>query len=85
MKRRFSRHLAAGTVLSSLLMVSTLHAQTSGSGDDLLKMEKNAANVVMPTNTYDNQRYSALSQINSQQRWQTSGGMDVFDRRAARS
>jgi PQQ-dependent dehydrogenase (methanol/ethanol family) len=45
-------------------MIGTLHAQTAG-GDDLLKMEKNAANVVMPTNTYDNQRYSGLSQINA--------------------
>ena len=62
MKIRMSRHLAAGTVLSTLLMAGTLHAQTSG-GDDLLKMEKNAANVVMPTNTYDNQRYSTLNQI----------------------
>jgi PQQ-dependent dehydrogenase (methanol/ethanol family) len=64
MRRRILTHLAAGTVLSSLLMIGTLHAQTSG-GDDLLKMEKNAANVVMPTITYDNQRFSGLSQINA--------------------
>jgi PQQ-dependent dehydrogenase (methanol/ethanol family) len=64
MKSTLSRHLAAGTILSSLLMMGTPHAQTTGS-DDLLKMEKNAANVVMPTNTYDNQRYSTLSQINA--------------------
>ena len=64
MKSTLSRHLAAGTILSSLLMMGTPHAQTAGS-DDLLKMEKNAANVVMPTNTYDNQRYSTLSQINA--------------------
>jgi PQQ-dependent dehydrogenase (methanol/ethanol family) len=64
MKSKLSRTLAAGTILSSLLMVGTPHAQTAGS-DDLLKMEKNAANVVMPTNTYDNQRYSSLSQINA--------------------
>ena len=64
MKSTLSRHLAAGTILSSLLMMGTPHAQTAG-GDDLLKMEKNAANVVMPTNTYDNQRYSTLSQINA--------------------
>src|ERR1700679_1539981 len=64
MESKLSRTLAAGTILSSLLMVGTPHAQTAGS-DDLLKMEKNAANVVMPTNTYDNQRYSSLSQINA--------------------
>ena len=64
MKSTLSRQLAAGTILSSLLMMGTPHAQTAGS-DDLLKMEKNAANVVMPTNTYDNQRYSTLSQINA--------------------
>jgi PQQ-dependent dehydrogenase (methanol/ethanol family) len=64
MKRIASRHVAAGTVLSSLLMMGSPHAQTPG-GDDLLKMEKNAANVVMPTITYDNQRYSGLNQINA--------------------
>jgi PQQ-dependent dehydrogenase (methanol/ethanol family) len=64
MKRIASRHVAAGTVLSSLLMMGSPHAQTP-SGDDLLKMEKNAANVVMPTITYDNQRYSGLNQINA--------------------
>ncbi|HEX3575762.1 MAG TPA: PQQ-dependent dehydrogenase, methanol/ethanol family, partial [Rhodopila sp.] len=64
MKRIASRHVAAGTVLSSLLMMGSPHAQTP-SGDDLLRMEKNAANVVMPTNTYDNQRYSGLDQINA--------------------
>src|ERR1700733_13523829 len=64
MKRRLLTQLAAGTVLSSILMIGSLHAQTT-TGDDLLKMEKNAANVVMPTNTYDNQRYSTLNQINA--------------------
>ncbi|HEX3575831.1 MAG TPA: lanthanide-dependent methanol dehydrogenase XoxF5 [Rhodopila sp.] len=64
MKKISSRHLAAGTALSSLLMMGSPHAQTPG-GDDLLKMEKNAANVVMPTITYDNQRYSGLNQINA--------------------
>src|SRR6201995_3279254 len=44
-------------------MMGTPHAQMAG--DDLVKMEKNAANVVMPTVTYDNQRFSTLSQINT--------------------
>jgi len=65
MKRISSRQLAAGTILSSLLLLGTASAQTSGS-DDLLKMEQNAANVVMPTITYDNQRYSTLDQITAQ-------------------
>lgn len=65
MKSALLCRLAAGTFLSSLLItVGTAHAQNMG-GDDLLKMEKNAANVVMPTITYDNQRYSTLSQINT--------------------
>ena len=34
--------------------------------DDLVKMQANAANVVMPTITYDNQRYSTLNQITAQ-------------------
>jgi lanthanide-dependent methanol dehydrogenase len=58
-----SRQLAAGTILSSVLMMGSPHAQTAP--DDLLKMEKNASNVVMPTVTYDNQRFSALDQINA--------------------
>ena len=62
MKAKFVRQLAAGTILSSLLMIGNPHAQTAG-GDDLLKMEKNPAHVVMPTMTYDNQRYSALDKI----------------------
>ena len=84
MKSTLSRTLAAGTILSSLLMVGTPHAQTAAS-DDLLKMEKNAANVVMPTNTYDNQRYSTLNQINTGNVEQAAGRMDVLDRRAARA
>src|SRR5471030_3477993 len=61
MKSARARQLAAGTILSSLLLAGSAHAQAGG--DDLVKMEKNAANVVMPTQTYDNQRYSGLSQI----------------------
>src|SRR6201989_2823547 len=57
-----SRSLAAGTLLSSLLMIGSPLAQTPG-GEDLLTSAKNAKNVVMPTITYDNQRYSTLNQI----------------------
>src|SRR5690349_19665928 len=64
MKAALSWQLAAGTVLSSLLMMGTPHAQTAGS-EDLVQMEKNAANVVMPTINYNNQRYSTLNQINA--------------------
>jgi PQQ-dependent dehydrogenase (methanol/ethanol family) len=64
MTRRNSRYAAVGTLLSSLLMIGTVHAQTSA-GDDLLKLQANPANVVMATNTYDNQRFSGLSQINA--------------------
>ena len=57
--------LAAGTLLSSQLIIGTAIAQTGGS-EDLLKMQENSKNVVMPTITYDNQRYSKLNQITSQ-------------------
>ena len=63
MNRPLSRKLAAGTILSTFLLIGTAGAQSAG--DDLLKMEKNGANVVMPTNTYSNQRYSTLDQINT--------------------
>src|ERR1700758_4985231 len=62
MPSMLSRPLAAGTLLSSLLMIGSPLAQTTG-GEDLLTMQKDAKNVVMPTITYDNQRYSALNQI----------------------
>jgi len=57
--------LATTTLLSSQLMIAAATAQPT-SGDDLLKMQSNSANVVMPTITYDNQRYSKLDQITAQ-------------------
>src|SRR5215469_15156258 len=65
--RRASRvlWLTVGTLLSSQLVVAAASAQNSA-GEDLLKMQTNAANVVMPTITYDNQRYSTLNQITAQ-------------------
>ena len=64
MKSVLSRQLAAGAVLSSLLMMGSAHAQTAA-GDDLPKLEKNAADAIMPTISYSNQRYSTLNQINA--------------------
>ncbi len=57
--------LTAGTLLSSQLVIATAIAQTTAS-EDLVKMQENSANVVMPTITYDNQRYSKLNQITAQ-------------------
>ena len=56
--------LTAGALLSSQLVIATATAQSAG--EDLVKMQANAANVVMPTITYDNQRYSTLDQITAQ-------------------
>jgi PQQ-dependent dehydrogenase (methanol/ethanol family) len=64
MKAALMSRLAAGTILSSFLLMSSPHAQTTN-GADLQQMEKNPAQSVMPTITYDNQRYSALDQINA--------------------
>jgi len=50
--------LAAATALPLALASPAARAQ-----DDLLKMQENAANVVMPTIDYANTRYSALKQI----------------------
>jgi len=55
--------LTAGTLLSTQLIFATAPAKAA---DDLIKMQANAANVVMPTITYDNQRYSTLKQITEQ-------------------
>src|SRR6185369_1149861 len=54
--------LMAGVLLSSQLILTGANAQ----GEDLVKMQANPANVVMPTITYDNQRYSGLDQITAQ-------------------
>src|SRR5215468_9966650 len=54
--------LVAGTLLSSQALLS---ASVQAQNEDLVKMQGNAANVVMPTITYDNQRYSKLEQINA--------------------
>ncbi len=55
--------LTAGTLLSTQLIFATGPTRAA---DDLVKMQANAANVVMPTITYDNQRYSTLNQITAQ-------------------
>jgi glucose dehydrogenase len=55
--------LTAGTLLSTQLIFATAPTRAA---DDLVKMQANAANVVMPTITYDNQRYSTLNQITAQ-------------------
>ena len=57
--------LTAAACLSSALMVKAATAQSADS-DDLVKAQSNAANVVMPTITYDNQRYSTLDQITAE-------------------
>ncbi|MCW3473258.1 lanthanide-dependent methanol dehydrogenase XoxF5 [Limobrevibacterium gyesilva] len=58
--RRFSTKLmlAAGVSLSAASFAGPAAAQ-----EDLLKMQANSADWVMPTGTYDNHRYSALKQI----------------------
>src|SRR6478672_5747757 len=53
--------LTAATLLSSPFMFGTAYAQNG----DLVQMQSNSANVVMPTITYDNQRYSKLNKINA--------------------
>src|SRR6201994_1871102 len=53
--------LTAATLLSSPFVFGTAYAQNG----DLVQMQSNPANVVMPTITYDNQRYSKLNKINA--------------------
>jgi lanthanide-dependent methanol dehydrogenase len=54
--------LLTGAMLSFTAVAGTALAQNGGQ-DDLLKMQQNPANVVMPTGDYANHRYSALDQI----------------------
>ncbi len=58
--------LLTGIALSSALSLGTAQAQnTTSSSQDLLQMQQNADNWVMPTQNYANWRYSTLNQINS--------------------
>ena len=64
--QRTSKGLAiAGSVLATatLLAAATPSARAA---EDLVQMQANSANVISPTITYDNQRYSKLDQINAQ-------------------
>ena len=60
-ENRFRAHLMAGALISIGLIASAANAQDAG--NDLLKMQQNPANVVMPTGNYANHRYSPLNQI----------------------
>jgi lanthanide-dependent methanol dehydrogenase len=57
--------LAITTALSSGLLFAPANAQTAGAGDPLT-LQANPANNASPTVSYDNHRYSALSQITAQ-------------------
>jgi lanthanide-dependent methanol dehydrogenase len=61
-ENRFRLGLMAGALITSGLIAGAAHSQTGG--NDLLKMQQDPANVVMPTGNYSNHRYSALDQIN---------------------
>ena len=52
------------TLASAALVFATLAGPPAGANDELLGMEKNPADWVMPTGNYANQRYSELAQIN---------------------
>ena len=50
---------------SSIVLATLLLGSTALANDELLKMQENDNNWVMPTGDYANQRYSKLDQINS--------------------
>jgi PQQ-dependent dehydrogenase (methanol/ethanol family) len=58
------RHLSR--TLSILGAVSALAAGSAYANDDLVKMSQNPKDWVMPSRTYDGQRYSPLKQINTE-------------------
>ena len=51
--------------LSTLGALAALTAGSAYANDDLIKMSQNANDWVMPSRTYDGQRYSPLKQINT--------------------
>ena len=58
------RSLLAGTVLGAASVLAWTGGASANA--DLLKLEQNPADWVMPTGDYANHRYSALNQINAQ-------------------
>ena len=60
----FKKRLTAGLLLSSCLVLPALAQQASG--EDLVQMQNDPKQTVMPTGNYANQRYSALDQITAQ-------------------
>jgi PQQ-dependent dehydrogenase (methanol/ethanol family) len=58
----FKKTLTAGLLLSSGLVVPAL---AQGNGQDLVQLQNDAKQTVMPTGNYANQRFSALDQINT--------------------
>jgi alcohol dehydrogenase (cytochrome c) len=57
--------LTAGTILATAMLLAG-SAPPARAADDLMQMQNNPAEMVMPTMTYDNQRYSKLDQITTQ-------------------
>jgi len=67
-RRKSCRHVlgAVSFALAGIgTVVSTVHAQAADSKQSLIEMQKDPNQWVIPTGTYDNWRYSALKQINS--------------------
>lgn len=53
------------SLVGGALAVALLASATASASEDLIKMQENADNWVMPTGNYNNQRYSKLDQINA--------------------
>ncbi len=72
-------------ILLSCVGVGALLANGAASANEqLVQMSKNPKDWVMPAGNYDGQRYTALKQI-TPSNVKSCAGVDVLDRRAARS
>ena len=60
-------------------------AQSALANEELLVMQENPANWVMPLNNYSSTRYSELGADQQGQRRRSAGRVDLLDRRAARA
>ena len=75
---------ASGFVLAVAGAISLWGAQATAN-DELMKMQQDPKQWVMPIGNYSSTRYSALAQINKENVEESAGRLDLLDRRAARS
>ena len=83
--RQIQMSKTIGCSAAAVAVVAMAMPSLALANDELLIMQQNPAEWVMPTGDYANQRYSTLAQINKDNVGDSAACLDLLDRRAARS